>query len=73
MTDLGGFPKVFGEHLLGDWGRKGRLRAQSIKIVSRSRASRSACPWQRVASVHSRYTRNTRLLCTFAGALTGPK
>jgi hypothetical protein len=36
VTDRGGFPKVFGNHLPAGWGGNGHLRAQFVKIVSRS-------------------------------------
>ena len=39
MTGLGGFSRVFWNHLPAGWGGDGRFRAQSIKIVSRSAAA----------------------------------
>jgi hypothetical protein len=36
MTDVGGFPNVFGDHPRAGWGGNGHLRAQFIKFVSRS-------------------------------------
>ena len=40
MTGLGGFLRVFWNHLPADWGGSGCFRAQSIKFVSRSRGAR---------------------------------